>query len=65
MSNAEILRGSKKDQKPAYLISTIEELVSERDYMEANWSDSMRDRMQTIASISITKFKTPLSLLSV
>jgi hypothetical protein len=50
-------------QKPAYLIDTKAELIAERDRMEANWNESMRSRMQTIAMISMAKFNTPLSAL--
>lgn len=57
------LQNAQKDIKPAYLIDTIEELKAERDRMESNWEDSMTERMQSIAIISITKFNKPLSSL--
>jgi hypothetical protein len=63
MTASQILKNGQSNIKPAYLIDTIEELRSERDRMETNWNDSMRERMQTIAMISITKFNTPLSAL--
>jgi hypothetical protein len=63
MKASERLQNGQKTEKPAYLIDTIEELISERDRMEANWNDSMYERMQTIAKISITKFKKTLSSL--
>ena len=63
MTSFQRLANGQKNIKPAYLIDTIEELVAERDRMESNWNDSMRERMQTIAQIAITKFKTPLSSL--
>ena len=50
-------------EKPAYLIDTKAELIAERDRMEANWKESFRSRMQTLAMISMTKFNTPLSAL--
>jgi len=49
--------------KPAYLIETKEELISERDRMEANWDESMRPRMQTLSRASFQKFGTPISQL--
>lgn len=61
MNASQILKNGQKEIKPAYLIDSIEELRSERDRMEANWNDSMTDRMRTISMISLTKFKTPLS----
>jgi hypothetical protein len=60
MTSSERLKKGQKNLKPAYLINTVEELISERDRMEANWDNSMRERMQTISMISITKFKKPL-----
>ena len=63
MTTSQRLKNGQKNIKPAYLIDTVEELRSERDRMEANWDNSMRERMQTIAMISITKFKKPLSSL--
>ena len=63
MTTSQRLKSGQKNIKPSYLIDTVEELRIERDRMEANWDDSMRDRMQTIAMISITKFKKPLSSL--
>ena len=61
MTSSERLKKGQKNLKPAYLINTVEELIIERDRMEANWDNSMRERMQTISMISITKFKKPLS----
>lgn len=63
MNASQILQNGQKNIKPAYLIDTIEELRLERDFMESNWNNSMRTRMQTISLISMTKFKTPLSSL--
>jgi hypothetical protein len=60
---SQILAKGQKSIKAAYLIDTIEELISERDRMDSNWNDSMRERMQTISKISLTKFNTPLSSL--
>lgn len=47
--------------KPAFLLSEKSDIIAERDYMEANWQDSMRQRMITVSMISATKFKTVLS----
>jgi len=63
MTASERLQNGQKTEKPAYLIDTIEELRSERDRIEANWDNSMYERMQTIAKISITKFGKTLSSL--
>jgi hypothetical protein len=61
MTASQRLAKGQKAIKPAYLIDTIEELIAERDQMEANWDESMRTRMQDLARISITKFSTRLS----
>lgn len=63
MTASDRLRASQKKVKPAYLIDTIEELIQERDRMEANWNESFRERMTTLSKISISKFKTPISQL--
>lgn len=57
-----LLKGQKKI-KPAYLL-TKEEILTERDTMEANWNDSMYDRMGELGRISIVRYKMPLSKLA-
>ena len=63
MTSQEILKNSQSNVKPAFLIDTIEELIKERDFMESNWNNSMKERMSIVSKISIIKFKKPLSLL--
>ena len=63
MTASQRLTNGQKEIKAAYLIDSIDELRAERDRLESNWTDSMRERMQSLAMISITKFKTPLSQL--
>jgi len=52
-----------KKIKPVYLMTTKEELINERDFMEANWNNSMNERMMQLAKQSIILFKKPLSSL--
>jgi hypothetical protein len=63
MNASQILKNGQKNIKPAYLIDSIEELRAERDFMESNWDNSMRARMQAISLISTTKFNKTLSSL--
>jgi hypothetical protein len=50
-------------QKPVYLMETKEEIVAERDRLEANWSDAYSQRMKDLCRQAIVKFNTPLSVL--
>ena len=50
--------------KPYFLLSTKEELIAERDYMEANWQDSFRVRMVDLSRISAQKFGVTIANLS-
>lgn len=57
----EILLNRQKSIKPAYLITSREELINERDAMEANWNNSMTGRMKDISMQSVRLFKTTIS----
>jgi len=59
-SSERLLKGQKSD-KPVYLITTKEELIIERDFMESNWQDSMFQRMQELSKQCYLLFGTPLS----
>ncbi len=61
MTSSERLLNVQKSIKPAYLITSKEELINERDTMEANWNNSMSERMQQISKQSYLLFKTTLS----
>jgi hypothetical protein len=50
-------------QKPVYLMETKEELIAERDRLEANWNETHRQRMSELCRHAIVKFNTPLSIL--
>jgi len=63
MTASQILKAGQKNIKPAYLIETKEELILERDFMEANWRPEFTQRMAELSRISSIKFKTPLSQL--
>ena len=49
------------ETKPAFLFQDKNEIIAERDRMEANWSDSMRPRMQALSMISVRKFGVTIS----
>jgi hypothetical protein len=51
--------------KPFFLLSTKEQLIAERDYMEANWQDSFRVRMVEISRLSVQKFGVTIANLSI
>ncbi len=63
MTSQEILKAGQKNVKPVYLIETKEELIAERDFMEANWKPEMTQRMSELSRVSVVNFKTPLSQL--
>jgi hypothetical protein len=61
MSSIEILTAAQNKLKPVFLIETIEEIISERDYMESNWNESMRPRMNQLGKYCFSKFGKLLS----
>ena len=63
MTSSEILLNGQKNIKPIYLMTTKEELIIERDFMESNWNNSMTERMMQLSKQSIILFKKPLSSL--
>ena len=61
MNAIEILTAAQNKVKPVFLIETIEEIISERDYMESNWNESMRPRMNQLGKYCFFKFGKLLS----
>ena len=61
MTSSERLLNGQKSIKPAYLITSKEELINERDTMEANWNSSMSERMKQISMQSVRLFNTTIS----
>jgi hypothetical protein len=63
MTSSEILLKGQKNLKPVYLITSKNELISEMNFMENNWDNSMTLRMLEISKQSIKLFNTPISKL--
>jgi hypothetical protein len=61
MTASERLQNGQKTEKPVYLIETLEEIIAERDRMEANWTESMRPRMTSLAMQAYKNFGKMLS----
>jgi hypothetical protein len=61
MTSSERLLNGQKSIKPAYLITSKEELIKERDAMEANWNNSMSERMKQISMQSVRLFNITIS----
>ena len=63
MTVVERLKNGQKNVKQVYLITNKLEMITERDFMESNWNNSMNERMRDLAIQSVRVFNTPLSQL--